>query len=241
MIEKTPLFIGLRAARANVAPGLIIQAILIAIVLAYYFWPPAQSWLEILAEWKRDGGYGFTIVATIIAGAILPEVLNVAIFQRGKVRFENFRELIFLMVFWSANGVIVDVFYQLQAWWFGAQVDVATVTKKVLVDQLIYNPVLAAPLGMFCYEWKNQRYALGGMSRAWTWTFYKNKTIPALLATWVVWVPVTAAIYSLPPLLQIPIFSLALTFWVLMFSYITSASRRAELDRAALATVPQEA
>jgi hypothetical protein len=38
----------------------------------------------------------------------------------------------------------------------------------------------------------------------------------------VVWFPVCTAIYALPPLLKIPLFSLALTFWVLIFAYITS-------------------
>jgi hypothetical protein len=33
---------------------------------------------------------------------------------------------------------------------------------------------------------------------------------------------VTGAIYALPSLLQIPLFALALTFWVLMISYITA-------------------
>src|SRR5438105_1251264 len=34
-VEKTPLFIGLRAARANLVPGLIIQTAMISLVLAY--------------------------------------------------------------------------------------------------------------------------------------------------------------------------------------------------------------
>ncbi len=192
-----------------------------AIVIAFYFFPPARAWLEELAVAKRDGGYIFTVCATVFAGAILPEFLKVLTFQAGKVCRENFREMLFLAIFWGCDGIIVDLFYQLQAGWFGAQVDVPTVLKKVLVDQFLFNPIYAAPVGLFFYEWKNQRYATRGLSRAWTWTFYKNKTIPALFATWVVWIPVTAAIYALPPLLQIPIFALALTFWVLMFGFIT--------------------
>ena len=40
-------------------------------------------------------------------------------------------------------------------------------------------------------------------------------------------VPVTGAIYSLPSLLQIPLFALALTFWVLMVAYITTRHQAA--------------
>jgi uncharacterized membrane protein YccC len=46
--------------------------------------------------------------------------------------------------------------------------------------------------------------------------------VPTLLATWVVWVPLMAIIYSLPYPLQFPLFSLALTFWVLLLTYMTN-------------------
>ena len=221
MRKKSPLLIGLRAARANLLPGLIVQFAMIAIVLAYYFCPAAHVGFEMLAGAKARGGYAFTVVSTAIAGALLPMLLTVLTFQRGKFRRENLPEFLFLAIFWSLDGIVVDTFYRLQGGWFGTQVTAATTMKKVLVDQFLFNPLFAAPFGLFCYEWKNQRFALAGLSRAFTWTFYKNKTIPALCATWVVWIPVTAAIYSLPPLLQVPIFCLALTFWVMMFSYIT--------------------
>lgn len=233
-MEKTPLFIGLRAARVNLVPGLIIQAVLVVLVLAYYFHPPVRAVLESLAAAKERGGFFFTMISTAIAGAILPETLKVLTFQRGKVRRENLDELLFLLVFWSLDGVIVDMFYRLQALWFGSEINLSTIVKKVLVDQFLYNPFFAAPLGLFFYEWKNQHYARAGMSRTFTWTFYKNKTIPTLFATWTVWIPLTAAIYALPQLLQIPIFCLALTFWVMMFAYITSSAR----GRAVLTHVP---
>jgi hypothetical protein len=47
--------------------------------------------------------------------------------------------------------------------------------------------------------------------------------VPTLLATWAVWIPLMAIIYSLPLALQFPLFSLALTFWVLLLTYMTSS------------------
>jgi hypothetical protein len=47
--------------------------------------------------------------------------------------------------------------------------------------------------------------------------------VPTLLATWAVWIPVVAIIYSLPLALQFPLFSLALTFWVLLLTYMTNS------------------
>jgi len=49
-----------------------------------------------------------------------------------------------------------------------------------------------------------------------------RQIVPTLLATWVVWAPLMAIIYSLPYPLQFPLFSLALTFWVLLLTYMTN-------------------
>jgi len=43
-----------------------------------------------------------------------------------------------------------------------------------------------------------------------------------LLATWAVWIPLMATIYSLPLALQFPLFGLALSFWVLLLTYMTN-------------------
>ena len=43
-----------------------------------------------------------------------------------------------------------------------------------------------------------------------------------MLATWAVWAPLMAIIYSLPYPLQFPLFSIALTFWVLLLTYMTN-------------------
>ena len=50
--------------------------------------------------------------------------------------------------------------------------------------------------------------------------------LPTLIATWFVWLPVVAVLYSLPPLLQIPVYSLALCFWALMLAYIHARPAR---------------
>ena len=60
------------------------------------------------------------------------------------------------------------------------------------------------------------------MRRSFTWKHYLDKIVPTLLATWTVWVPLTAIIYSLPLALQFPLFSIALSFWVLLLIYMTN-------------------
>ncbi len=77
--QERPLTVGLRAARANLVPALVIQAAVVTVVLAYYFWEPARAWLARLAEFKRGGGYLFSLVSGVVAGGLLPELLRVEI------------------------------------------------------------------------------------------------------------------------------------------------------------------
>ena len=63
------------------------------------------------------------------------------------------------------------------------------------------------------------------------WTHYRDKIIPTLCATWAVWIPMTAIIYSLPLALQFPLFSLALVFWVLLLTYMTNSFRHEKQSR----------
>ncbi len=228
--EKTPLLIGLRAARANLIPGLVVQVLMVAIVVAYYSFPAMQQCLAVLAEWKRNGGLLFSAFAAAMAGGVLPEILAIVIFQRGRVTPQNWKNIVFNMCLWGFEGMIVDLFYQLQGRLFGTGVDFWTIVKKAMVDQFVYTPILATPLSLGAYEWKNQGYALKGMSRVLTADYYKNKAVPTLVANWGVWIPLVAVIYSMPPLLQFPLFTLGLTFWVMLLTYITSQKQKTPLS-----------
>ena len=105
--QQRPLAVGLRAARANLVPALVIQTVVVAIVLAYYFHPRAGDWLVHLAELKRRGGYLFSFASGALAGGLLPELLKVAVFQRWRVRRENVNDLVFGICYWGLMGAVV--------------------------------------------------------------------------------------------------------------------------------------
>lgn len=235
--RRPRLAIGWEAARANLVPGVILQAMMLATVLAYYLSPRAAAGLEHLADLKRAYGFGFTIVASICAGSLLPELFIVGCFQRGRPHAKNFLNLLFTAPFWAVDGVAVDLLYRGQAIWFGTAVTVPVVLTKIAVDQFGYNPLFAAPYGIWGYEWKNRGFTSAALRRLLTWASYRDKVFPALLATWVVWIPLTGMIYSLPLPLQFPLFTLALTFWVLMMTYMTNVFSETEPPSAAAVTV----
>ncbi len=221
-----PWTAGLRAARANVAPGLIVQSLMLATLLAYYFYPPTRHWLDELAAIKERWGYGYTAVSSIIAGAVIPELLRIFVFQKGRIRRSNFENLLFTVPFWCMMGVVVDFFYRCQAGWFGAEVTFVVVLKKVLVDQFLYNPLFAAPASGWLYDWKNRGYRFEGISVFFTARYYRDVVVPILFATWGVWIPVVTILYSLPSQLQIPLFGLALSMWVVLYTWMSEQRAR---------------
>lgn len=194
---------------------------MIAVLLAYKFYAPVEDWLTKLAAIKAQWGYGFSFLSAAIAGGVLPEILTVLVFQRGRMQRANLNNIVFGFLFWGSQGVLVDAFYRLQARTFGSHDDFATVAKKVLVDQFVFTPFVSNTIAMACFEWKNRGYKFAGLSYVVTPRFFMQKTFPAVVAAWGVWIPLVSIIYSLPSLLQVPIFSLALTFWVIIFTWIT--------------------
>ncbi|MEP6956152.1 MAG: hypothetical protein ABI883_04950 [Chthoniobacterales bacterium] len=219
---RRPLALGWEALRANIAPGLILQAAMLALVLAYYFSPTVTRLLNGLAEYKRAHGVVFVIGATVLAAAVLPEIFVVALFQRGRVRPENLRNLLFTAPLWAVDGISVDLLYRGLAGWLGDTASLPVVAAKICVDQFIYNVFFAAPYGVIAYQWKNSGYSSAVLRGSFSPAYYRDKVVPTLFATWAVWLPLVAMIYALPLALQFPLFSLALTFWVLLLTYMTN-------------------
>ncbi len=216
----------MRAARANLVPGLLVQGIMLALLLAYYFYPPTTRWLDRLAALKEDWGYGYSALAAAIAGALLPEILRILVFQRGRPAAANVRNLVFTLPFWAGMGMVVDLLYRSQAVWFGSEPTFSVVAKKVLVDQFVYNPLFAQPVTVWLYDWKHRGYSLHGTREFFTARYYREAIVPVLFAGWAVWFPVVAILYSLPVLLQIPMFALALTLWVILYTWMSEQRAR---------------
>ncbi len=195
---------------------------MLALLIAYYSNPAVFSALNHLADYKRAHDLPFVIVASITAGALIPEIFLILFFQRGRPNSRNLRNLLFTVPVWGFDGSLVDVLYRSEAAWFGDVVTVPAVCAKICVDQFGYNPFFAAPFGVLTYEWKNNGISLGPLRELFTLAHYRDKILPTLLATWAVWIPLMAIIYSLPLALQFPLFGLALSFWVLLLTYMTN-------------------
>lgn len=218
-VPRNKWLVGWRAAKANLLPGLILQALMLAVLLAYYFSPAFKELLQILAEKKARLGFLYSGVSGVVAGSFIPELMRVLVFQKGRVNSSNWRNLMFTTPFWGYMSMQVDFFYRLQAQWFGDEATLAAVIPQVLVDQFVYTPFVAAPLTVWAYEWRNS----GGNWPAGWWkpSYYMDRIAPTLLANWVVWIPVVSILYTLPETVQIPLFVFALALWVMIFTWMS--------------------
>ena len=95
------------------------------------------------------------------------------------------------------------------------------VAKKVVVDQFLYNPLFACPVTTWLYDWKSRGFRRRGTGVFFTAGYYRYFIVPTLFATWGVWIPVVSILYSLPSLLQIPLFGLALSLWVTLYTWMS--------------------
>jgi len=220
--KRTALTLGWEAARANAAPALLIQGLMLVLLVAYYTNHRVALALAQLAELKRSHGLLFVIVVSVTAGAVIPELFLILFFQRGRPTQRNLRNLLFTIPVWGLDGSLVDLLYRSEAAWFGDVVTLPVVVAKICIDQFGYNPLFAAPFGVLTYEWKNNGISLDPLRQLFTLAHYRDKIFPTLLATWAVWIPLMAIIYSLPLALQFPLFGLALSFWVLLLTYMTN-------------------
>ncbi len=209
---------GLLAARANVVPGVVLSFFAVGLLLAYWYLPAAGAVLERVGEWKVAGGFAFSAVSTAIFGGVLPGLV-----QRVRPTLRHtmpWRHLLFLTAFWAYKGVEVDLLYRLQAMWFGGGHDLATLVKKVVVDQGVYVPLLAVPPTVLAYAFKDAdlslRRTLEPIRRQGLRGWLYRVALPVGLSNWGVWIPAVIVVYCLPLPLQLPMQNLVLCFWSLL-------------------------
>lgn len=212
----------LEAARANLIPGLILQAFAVSVILLYYNHAGTHDALDAVAAFKERFGYLYSLLATILFGAAIP-FLYMRLHPASRAH-TPWSHLLFLTLFWGWKGVEVDFFYRFQGWFWGPGIDPLTITKKILLDLFLYCPLWATPTTILLLHWKETGFDTPALLRLPKRRFLRDNLFTALVATWSVWLPAVIAIYSLPSALQMPLFNIVLCFFSLLI--ITFTRRR---------------
>jgi len=211
------------AARENLFPGLLLQGCLL-VFLGLYLWnEPTRHFLAHVARIKIDMGYGFAVISYVIAAALMPEILRIAFFQRGRPRWRNVTNFLGAAPMWAFVGVTVDMLYRGQAVWFGAGSDFRTIACKLLVDQFVYSPFFSVPIIVSWLWWRDSGYSRTAARAIFTVDFVFEHIFPVMVAGWCVWIPGVSLVYFMPSPLQLPTAVTIQVFWVLI---ITTLSER---------------
>jgi hypothetical protein len=195
-----------------------LLAAMAGIVVAYYFWPAAAAWLSCYGDWQRAGGLLRTGLAAGFAGGILSEVSLVYLSCRGRWNRDHVENMVFRFAVFFVSGMIVSVFYDYQAVWFGEGTSWRVLLPKVLVDQLGYSLIWSTPYQTILFRWKTLRYSGARLWSELDGTFVIDRMLPVLITNWMFWFPGVALVYSMPTLLQMPLNIFATAIWSLLLA-----------------------
>jgi len=213
------------AARENFRPGLLLWACML-VFLGLYLWnEPTRLALEHVAEIKQRWGYAFAFVSYVIAAALMPELLRVFFFQRGRARWRNVTNFLGAAPMWGVVGLTVDLLYRSQAEWFGTGSDLGTIACKLAVDQFLYSPFFSVPVAVGWLHWRDENFRPAVLRKILTPDFYLDRVFPVTVAGWCVWIPGVSLVYFMPSALQLPTAVTIQVFWVLILT--TLAQRKA--------------
>lgn len=204
--------------RQNRVPCMVLNAVLISLVGSYYLVPAVAEVWEAVGAFKERWSYLFSLTSTIFAAVLLPTVAQALL---GTLPREGRgRRLLLLTLFWGYRGMEIDLFYRLQGWLFGSENDARTLLIKVCVDQFLMSPLWFVPTYLIALRWVDH----GGSwqrTRASLGRDFWRRTCPTVLLTnWLVWIPTLALVYSLPPALQFPLFSVVMCFFILIVTLL---------------------
>ena len=214
MPGATPWQIGVRAARANLVPGLVLQAAAVAFVVAYYFSPAFHALLQYLVNWQDRYGIVFTVLTRVVFNGMVPAAFC-ALVPGLHVR-RPWAALLFGMAWWGFMGANTHVFYALQARGWGAEASLPVVLAKTATDMLVYSPFYASPLVAVAHLWQDQNYSFRATRLLLGPGWYRRIVLPNQVPGWTFWAPCLLVLYALPTALQMPMSALLGCFWALM-------------------------
>lgn len=209
----------LRGMRTNLVPGILLQLAALTLALSYAYASDLRPWFDAVGAAKQRYGFLFSATSTALFGGLIPWA---TLLFSGRIEpRKRVTALAFYLGFWLWKGVEVDAFYRAQAVVFGDAASLAVVTKKICVDQFVYNPLWAAPTQVWFFLWKDSDFSLAILGARLKEQSFLRRIMVLLVSSWVVWIPTVAIVYALPNALQLPLFNLAICFWCLLLTSIS--------------------
>ena len=224
-METNPWKIGLKAARANLIPGLVLQAAAFTLLASYCWLPSVREAMQTISLWQERYGIAFSLSSFLFFCGIIPYLFCLAIpALRPK---EPGKALLFALGFWGIMGLILPKFYAFLGCLYGNGTDVKTLAQKVFTDQFGYTAFFASPAVALSHLWKDRGYRWSEIAPLLGKGWYRRLVVPNLVMNWALWFPSLIVIYSLPAMLQSHVAGLIGGFWALMSLQIAAHTKTA--------------
>ena len=212
--SESPWAAGVKAARDNALPSLLILLAALALVVSYYQVPAVRAWLDVIGAANRTNPTAFAMLCTGFSAGFIPWVFRMVFPSLRPAR--PGLDLLHSVLWWMFMGLVVSYFYALQGWWFGTDPSLRVVTLKGLVDQSCFTVLCGAPFNAISHLWKDSNWDTARLRSAMGPGWYRRLVLPNLLPNFLVWFPGNALFYSMPPELQLPVANCIGCFWALM-------------------------
>ena len=187
---------------------LSIQLMALGVVLSYYCIDGAAGIFAQVADWKARGGLYFAAGATVL------------ICRPSTVPAPGPAELTHQCIMWALIGILVDRFYHLQGVLFGEGTDALTLLIKVLFDQFVFTPLISLPFITLWFMLRESGYAPKAYIASLRPQTIRDRILPLWATCLCFWPVMLLIIYSLPSLLQFPLFLLGNAAYSILMIFI---------------------
>jgi hypothetical protein len=218
-VAVSPLAAGTAALRRFWRPFLLIQTGAALLAIAYRVSVPFRGACALAAAWKTAGGLPVAAATSALAGGLLPELAKLLADRRRSAVRGRGGEVLFNIVFFGFDGIVIDLLYRGEAHLFGSDAQLRTVVEKVAFDQFVFSPLWSIFI-VLLFLWRQRGYSLAATLPALGRGFYQSRVVPLIVPNWLFWIPMVSIIYALPVALQFLLFVPALGAWSLIMVFI---------------------
>jgi len=220
---------GISAVVSHWKPFLLIQAMALLCVVAYYKSQAFANVAGVLQDWKVAGGLTFAFLAGALAGGLVPEMARMATGMVEGSGWQRWHQVLWTSLVFGVVGVFIDLFYKLQALLFGTGIDPATLAYKTAFDMFVFAAFFCIPFEVASLQWPQKGYRPIEFIKGFGAATYRDNVLPVLLPCWAFWIPVLACVYAMPMNLQFVFAIFAEAAWSIIVVYVATRSGAAEV------------
>lgn len=211
---------GIRAVLSLWRPILLIQFLALVFVVLYYQIPSLQQIPEVIEGLRNRFGILWTLISVWVSSIVISEIA--AKITMPKRKWTPVKTLLMLTVYYAIIGLILEQFYFMVTGLLGTSTDPWTVIRKMMLDQLIFSPLISMPYAVTFFAWKDHQFDWQKTQAALRGGGFWRRYFPVLATCWMYFGPFTIALYNLPPGLQFPMSMAAQAAWSLIVIAVAS-------------------